>query len=313
MPPYGLSRDSSPALELVKTSLDKIRDEAMLQNARQGKAEATDPVIFTQERATNAAVVSTVQGGGGYYEKSVGDFKNSKAVGINAPTPKTTLIANFNKDLDVARTFVADQQHSSVAKAVSGQTRAWAASRDLNAMNVYALGFTTQTTIEGVAVFSASHENSNGDTGIDNLGSGALTDTTLNDLVVILRGQINQTGVQVGYEPDFLLTSNTNHKNAMTISKSVLRAGTGNNDLNYYSELFPGMQCKYNHFLDITSTTAYFIGAKGHGITRMVREEFFTDLVDWRTQRNDAYIYKFRAREEVDSIEYSGLAGATGV
>lgn len=311
MPPLGLSRDSSPSLELVKTALDKIRDEAVLMNARQGKAEADDAVIFTQGSATNAAVVSTVQGGGGYFEKRVGDFKQAKATGINSPTPKTTLIAEFTKDLDIARTFMADQQHDSVAKAVRGNTRAWMASRDQNAMAVYANGFVTQTTVDGVATFSNSHVNSNGDT-VDNLSSGALADSTLNDGVVLLRNQVNQTGVKVGYEPDFLLVSNAGHKNAMTVSKSVLRSGTGNNDLNYFSELFPGMQVKYNQFLDDTSTTAYFIGTQGHGIERFVREPLNTNLVDWKTQRNDAYIYKLRAREEVDSIEYSGLVGALG-
>jgi hypothetical protein len=311
MSTYGLTRDSSPSLELVKTALNKIRDEAMLMNAREGKAEATDPVVFTQGTADNAAVISTVQGGGGYFEKRIGDMKNAKQVAVNAPSPKTTLIVEFVKDLDVARTFMADQQHNSVNKAVRGNIRSWMASRDQNAMNVYALGFTTQTTIEAVALFSNSHTNSNGDT-VDNLSSGALTDTTMNDIVVLLRNQINQTGVKVGYEPDFLLTSNAGHKNGMTVTKSVLRSGTGNNDLNYYSELFPGMKVVFNQFLDDTSTTAYFVGSQGHGVERFVREDFFTDLVDWRTQRNDAYIYKMRAREEVDAIEYSGTAGALG-
>jgi hypothetical protein len=311
MPPLGLSRDSSPDLELVKTALDKIRDESVLKNAREGKAEASDPVVFTQGTATNAAVVSTVQGGGGYFEKRIGDFKQAKAIAINAPTPKTTLIAEFVKDLDIPRTFMADQQHSSVSKAVSGNTRAWMASRDQNAMRVYALGFTTQTTVDAVALFSNSHVNANGDT-VDNLSSGALTDTTMNNAVVLLRNQVNQTGVKVGYEPDFLLTSNAGHKEAMTISKSVLRAGTGNNDLNYFSELFPGMRVVYNQFLDDTSTTAYFMGTQGHGVERFVREDFFTTLVGWETQRNDAYMYKMRAREEVDAIEYSGLVGALG-
>ena len=312
MPPYGLSQDSSPSLELVKTALDKIRDEAMLKNARVGKATAEDPVIFTQGKATNAAVVSTVQGGGGYFDKRTGDFETAKNVAINAPSPKTTLIAEFHKDLDIARTFWADQQHDSVSKAVRGNTRAWMASRDRNAMNVYALGFTTQTTIESVAVFSNSHVNANGDT-VDNLsGAGALADSTLNTGIVLLRNQINQTGVKVGYEPDFLLSPNALHKTAMTVSKSVLRAGTGNNDLNYFSELYPGMQVKYNQFLDETSTTAYFIGSDGHGVERFVRESFFTKLIPWEGQRNDAYIYKMRAREEVDSIEYSGLVGDLG-
>lgn len=311
MPPLGLTRDSSPNLELVKTALDKIRDEASLTYARTGKAEATDPVVFTQGTADNAAKVSTVQGGGGYFDKKIGDMKRGKAIAVNSPTPKTTLMAEFSKDLDIARTFMADQQHDSVGKAVRATQRSWLASRDQNAMKVFALGFTTQTTVTGTALFSNTQGNSNGDT-VDNLSAGALTDSTLNEGVVLLRNQVNQTGVKVGYEPDFLLTSNANHKNAMTVAKSVLRSGSGNNDLNYFSELFPGMRTLYNQFLDDTSTTAYFIGAQGHGVERFVREDLFTTLVDWTVSDGDAYKYKFRAREEVDSIEYSGLVGALG-
>jgi hypothetical protein len=307
----GLNRDSSPDLELVKTALDKIRDEAVLKNARTGKATADNPVVFTQDTASNAAVVSTVQGGGGYFNKTTDDFATQKGIAIKSPSPKTTIIAEFKKDLDIARTFMADQQHSSVAKAIRGNVASWMASRDRNAFLRYALGFTTQTTIDGVATFSDAHVNENGDT-VDNLESGALTDSTLNSTVVSHRNQINQTGVKVGYEPDFLLTSNEGHKNGMTVSKSVLRAGTGNNDLNYFSELFPGMQVVYNQHLDETSTTAYFIGTEGHGIERFVREGLGTWLVDWKTAGNDAYKYKLRAREEVDTIEYSGVTGSTG-
>src|SRR5690606_36887949 len=117
--------------------LDKIRDEAMLKTAREGKAEATDPVILTQGSATNAAVVSTVQGGGGYFEKRTNDFVKAKAIAIEAPSPKTTLIPEFDKSLAIARTFWADQQHDSVAKTVRGYTRSWLATRSRNAFGVY--------------------------------------------------------------------------------------------------------------------------------------------------------------------------------
>jgi hypothetical protein len=98
----------------------------------------------------------------------------------------------------------------------------------------------------------------------------------------------------------------------MSVAKSVLRAGTGNNDLNYFSEMYPGMKVVYSPFLDSTSTTAYFLGSQTHGIYRFERETFFTDLVDWRYSANDQYQYKMRAREVVDSIEYSGLVGSDG-
>ena len=311
MNPYGLTYGSSPDLELVKTALDKIRDEQVLLNARTGKATAEDPVVFTQDVATNAAVVSTTQGAGGYFEKSTDDLKAAKNVNVNSPSPKTTLIATFRKNLKISENFMADQQHSSVAKAVRANVSSWMASRDQNAFLVYANGFGTQDTIDGVDLFSNSHVNDNNDT-VDNLTTGALADATLNSAVVLLRNQKNQTGVKVGFEPDFLLTSNADHANGMRVAKSVLRSGTGNNDLNYFSELFPGMKVVYNQFLDDTSTTAYFIGAQGHGVTRFVRQGLTTTLIPANTQELDNHIYKLRAREEVDSIEYSGLVGSTG-
>lgn len=308
---YGLNKDSAPSLILVKTALDNLIDGAKLQVARTGKVEATDAVVFTQDTATTAAPVTSVIGGGGYFKKSTDDLAPKKASSKRAPAPKTTIIAEFSKDLDIPRTFMADQQQSAVSKSVNQETKSWVASRDRNAVNVYANGFTTQFTIEGATLFSNSHTNQNGDT-IDNLETAVLADAGLNTMVNSLRTQVNQSGVKVGYEPDFMLTSSLQHQTGMATAKSVLRAGTGNNDLNYWSEMYPGMKVLYSPFLDETSTTAYFVGAMGHGVIRFEREAFFTDLVDWKTQRNDMYIYKMRAREEVDSIEYSGLVGSNG-
>lgn len=307
----GLTQSSSPNLELVKTALDKILDQSMTEMAVVGKATALDPLVFTQDSADNAAVVSTVIGGGGYFGKNLDDVAPAKEVSVTAPTPKTTLIAQFRKDMPISRTFMADQQLSAVSKAVKQQGLTWGASRDRNAFAVYANGFTTQTTIDSVALFSNSHVNQNGDT-VDNLETGALTDDNLNIGINSLRTQLSQTGVVLGYEPKFLLTSSIGHKTGMQVAKSVLRAGTGNNDLNYYSEMYPGMKVVYSPFLDATSTTAYFIGSNNHGVTRFEREAFFTTIVGWETQRNDEYLYKLRAREEVDAIEYSGLVGSTG-
>ncbi|HEY9826354.1 MAG TPA: hypothetical protein V6D19_12975 [Stenomitos sp.] len=311
-----MNYDSAPNLILVKTALDKIRDQEMLQTAREGKAIATDSIIFTQDTATNAAVVTTVIGGGGYFAKRLDDMGPNVSANVKAPAPKTTLIAQFDKNVPVSKNFMADQQHSAVAKSIRQQTRTWAATRDRNAFNVFSLGFTTQLTIDGVPLFSNSHVNENGDV-VDNLETGALADSTLNTTVVSLRNQLAQTGVKVGYEPDFLLTSNLNHKNACAVAKSVLRSGTGNNDQNYFSEYYPGMIVKYNAFLDDTSTTAYFVGARDHGVIRFEREGFSSELVDWKisaaTGGPDAYQYLMRAREEVDSIEYSGLVGSTGL
>lgn len=307
----GLNQNTGPSLILVKTALDKLVAEEKLQIARTGKAEATDPIVFTQDKATNAAVVTSVMGGGGYFDKTTDDVLTNKDAAVSASAPRTTLIANFKKNLPIARTFMDDQQQGAVSKAVKQQTRTWVSTQQLNAFAVYANGFTTQTTSDNVSLYSNAHINQNGDT-VDNLETGVLNDDNLNVVVNSLRTQLSQTGVIVGYEPDFLLTPVALHKTGMATAKSVLRAGTGNNDLNYWSELYPGLKVVYSPFLDATSTTAYFVGAAGHGIMRFEREAFFTRLTDWENSDNDQYKYKMRAREEVDSIEYSGAVASNG-
>lgn len=306
-----MDQDSGPSLILVKTALDKLFDEATIEMAVVGKATATDAMVFTQDSATNAAVVSSVIGGGGYFQQTTDDVALTNEVNVAAAAPKTSLVVQFKKNLPIARTFMADQQLSAVSKSVRQQALTWGASRDRNAFSVYALGFTTQTTIDNVALFSNSHVNENGDT-VDNLETGALTDPNLNIVINSLRTQLSQTGVILGYEPKFLLTPSILHQTGMSVAKSVLRAGTGNNDLNYFSEMYPGMKVVYSPFLDATSTTAYFVGSSTHGVMRFEREAFFTDLVDWKYSPNDQYQYKMGAREVVDSIEYSGLVGSTG-
>lgn len=306
----GLTQDSGPSLNLVKTGLDHLFNQATMQIATPGKASVTNPLVFVQMDAGNvAAVQSTIIGGGGYFGQSTDDVPAVKDAPKRAYATRQSQVVNFYENLNISRTFMEDQQLGAVSKAVQQFALAWKSSQDRNGFAVYNNGFTSQTTIDGVALFSNSHVNLNGDT-VDNLETGALTTDTLNASIVSLRGQVNQTGVIAGYEPKFLLCSSTLHLTAMATAKSVLRAGTGNNDLNYFSELYPGMEVLYSPF--ITSTTAYFVGSFTHGVTRFEREGLSTTLVPWQNQPTDQYVYKMRAREVVDSIDFDGLVGSTG-
>lgn len=318
----GLNYNSSPSLELVKTSLDALRDGVLLTKDNNGKADATDPVVFNQSSVDRAAWVTSVIGGGGYFKKTVTgvaqDVTAKKQALKAAFAPKTTIIAEFNQDVPISRSFMMDQQHGAVASSIQQATMAWVATRDQNSFNAYAQGFGTSfsTTIgDNVALFSNSHLNANGDT-VDNLETGAMSDANLNTVVVSLRSQKNQGGVIVGYEPKFILSGSTLHHDAVIVAKSVLRAGSGNNDLNYFSEMYPGAKVVWNQFIDnsgaTNQTTMYFVGTNGHGVVRMEREAMSSTLVGWETDPNDMYKYKLRAREEVDTIEYQGLVGSNG-
>ena len=183
-----MDNDSAPNLILVKTALDKLFDEATIEMAVVGKATATDAMVFTQDTATNAAVVSSVIGGGGYFQETIDDVALTNEANVFAASPKTSIVVQFKKNLPISRTFMADQQLQAVSKSVRQQALTWGASRDRAAFSVYGNGFTTQLTIDGVAVFSNSHVNQNGDT-VDNLETGALTDPNLNIAINSLRTQ----------------------------------------------------------------------------------------------------------------------------
>lgn len=314
--PYGLNFDSGANLVLVKTALDKLYAEERLKVVKEGKAFSDHPTIFTQDSADKAAVVSTVgPAGGGYFDKSTKDITPNKNVALNVPAPKTTLIAKFKKNVPVSQDFMDDQQLDAVAKAVRLQVRTWVGSQDRNSFAVYGNGFTgaiaNSVTIDGANLYSNTHTNNNGDT-IDNYETGVANDANVNTLVVDLGNQLDLSGVKVGYEPDFILCSRTLHHDMMAITKSVLKSGGGDNDLNYYSELYPGMEVKFNQFLDDYSSTAYYIGSAGHGVSRFVRKALTTTLVPWQTDPEDNFIYKMRAREETDAIYYLGTAGSDG-
>mgnify|MGYP001564384386 CR=1 FL=1 len=186
--------------------------------------------------------------------------------------------------------------------------------RDKNAFNVYNLGFTTQQTNDAVALFSNSHTTLNGTT-VDNLETGTLTDANFEALMNSLREQKGQDGVVLGYEPVLLLTPTALHKEAQIITKSTLRSGTANNDLNYYSQIYPGLRVYFSPFLGANeggSDTAYFVGGRSHGMYRWAREGVQTDLIDYKLQRNNNYIYKSFFREVVGPISYEGLVASDG-
>ncbi len=314
-----IGSSSTPNEVLIRTTLDRELDGSVVQKTVAGRANAEDAVIFTQETAGSLGIVtSSVLGGGGYFQKTATDNTPAKSIRKDTFQPKYTRINEFSMDMPISRTFMDDNQMSAVQKAVRQTGDQWIASRDLNAFGAYALGFTTQLTIDGATLFSNTHTNANGDT-VDNLETGAMSDTTIFNTIQSLRTQVDQSGVLIGYEPAFILTPSVLHGSATQITKSVLRAGgaaaaLSSNDLNYYSELYPGMEVKYSPFLEANGqSTGFYTGARNHSVTRFTRESINTTLVPWQFNLNSQYMYRIRAREAVDTIDYLGVVGNVGV
>jgi len=185
--------------------------------------------------------------------------------------------------------------------------------RDSNAMAIFRTATTTTTTADGVALISDSHINLNGTT-VNNKVTGALSETTLNTAIVQLLEMKAEDDVVDGSLAQTLLVPPALYKSAVEITESELRSGTANNDMNVYSAKY-GINVYTSQFLGAAaggSDAAWWLLGNNHSIYRFVRQGVQTDLVDYKTQRNNNYIYKGEFREVVGPMSFEGIVGSSG-
>jgi len=305
---------SAQAPNVIKTALDFVFDQEFGLEQLPGYASVETGAIFKPDTIDRAAVIGEQFMGSGYFEERA-ELQNVPEGTARVGNQKTFNVINYSKSIDISKNMMDDDQHSTIDKLVKNMARNARLTKSKNAFNILNLGFTTTLTNDGVALFSDSHVTLSGDT-VDNLSSGALSETTLDTAFNLLIEQKTQDGTIGGHEPAVLLVPNKLFKKACEITKSVLRSGTANNDMNYYSELFPGLQVFQSLFLGASqggSDTAWFLLSKDHSLTRWVRQDVVTDLVDYKTQRNNNYIYKAEYREVVGAFSFEGLVASTGL
>ncbi len=299
---------------VVKTALDKVFDAEFNYPSMPGVATAKDPLAFMQDSTDKAAVILEQFQGVGYFEERA-EQSNLAQGTPRSGNSKTFSVLNFAKEVDISKNLFDDDQHSVIQKMIRSFARNARLTQDKKAFNQYTLGFTTVLTNDSVAAFSNSHITLDGTT-VDNLETAALTESSLNTAFNSLMQQKTQDGTLGGHIPALLLVPTALFKTATEITKSELRQGTANNDLNYYSMIYPGLQVKHSPFLGAGqggSDTQWFLLSRDHSMTRWVRQDLVTDLVDYKNQRNNNYIYKAEYREVVGPISYEGMIGNQGL
>ena len=186
-------------------------------------------------------------------------------------------------------------------------------SQDDNAFKFFRNAFGTSLTADGVSFINASHPLIGGGTQ-SNLIAGGLAPSTLNDAIVALAQQRNQAGVIMGNQPAILLVPVAQFKHAVEITQSVLIADSGNNNLNVYRSAY-GITVYTSPYLGAAaggSDTAWFLLARNHAVTRLIRQGIQTSLRDWTYSNNRTYFYQANFREEVYCPDYVGAVGSQG-
>ncbi len=178
---------------------------------------------------------------------------------------------------------------------------------------VFNLGFSTQTTADGVALYSTAHTLKRGGTAKNTASSAAdLSTTSLAQAFIDLdtdtkleSGQL--VGPAKGY---YLLVAPANRFNASIIVKSVQDPTSANNAINPLNDL--DITVVVDPFL--TDTDAWFLVPKSkdaNGLVYLERRAMYQPPpgVDVRTGNR---LYKVRARMTWDSIDWRNSYGNPG-
>lgn len=304
---------ASTSQNVAHTALDfvfyqKYQDEDKISL---GRATAKDTLVFKQDSANSDKVIYDQFGGGGLFAQ-----RTNEEAELQQSSPRVTnnislTINEFADAVNVPKNFMDDEKHGVVKANIADMARRAKLSQDDQAIDTWALGFTTVMTNDAVAWFSASHTTIDGTT-VDNLESGAITPATVETMIITLGRQKNQGGILGHFDSNLLLVPLNLLKDASEIIDSELLAGTGNNNINYLSRKYPGLELKFSPTLDDTSTTAYFLASKEHSCKRWVREDVTTNYIPWDISLNKVGTYQCWFREVVRPISYEGTVGSTG-
>lgn len=301
---------------VVRTELDRVFYQNFLAAPEvPGYASAQTGDLFKQVPFDRQAYVEEVFAGAPLFE-AIGEIQ---AVPSNTPkvaNKLTTVIKDYAQKIEISKDLFDDGQHGIWTKSVEDMALKLRRTQDYEAMGWFRGAFTTSLTADGSA-FCSAHTIIGGGT-VTNYSSGvnsALSGTSLNTAIVALGEQKDQRGVIMGCEPSILLVPLALFKKAREETDSALYADNANNAINVYRSAY-GFRVYTSPYLGAAaggSDTAWFLIARNHSITRLIRQGAQTALRDWSMSENRTYLYQANFREVVYSPDYIGVYGMVGV
>jgi hypothetical protein len=297
---------------VVKTALDKVVFQSFDADPGPQVARASDPDVFHQSSADSAAVIMEVFKGVPLWST------RQEEQDVPQSTPRTGHQVTFNvlnyaNSVDISKNLFDDDQHDVVSNMMREFGEKARLSQDNNAMALFRGAFGVTNTADGADLISDSHTNLNGDT-VDNKLTAALAVASLESAIVALMEQKDQAGVVRGHMPKVLLVPPALFKEAVEITESELISDSADNAINWLSAKY-GLKVKQSPYLGAAaggSDTAWFLLGGNHQIYRWTRQPLKTDLVDYKFQRNNNYIYKGEFREKLGAVTYEGIVGSDG-
>ena len=164
---------------------------------------------------------------------------------------------------------------------------------------------------DGKSLVATDHPIINGTFSNQLATAAALSQTSLEQILVQIRNAVDNNGKRIRLNPEKLVVSPSNVFQAEVLLKSVLRAGTGNNDINPVKSmgLLSGGQANLSR---LTSTTAWWVQTDApEGLKLMMRRPLEKSMEgDFET---DSMRFKSTERYDISWTDPRGVYGTPGV
>ena len=164
---------------------------------------------------------------------------------------------------------------------------------------------------DGVPLVDTAHPISGGSFSNQLSSAAALSQTSLEQLLIQIRNAVDNNGKRIRLNPEKLVVSPSNVFQAEVLLKSVLRTGTADNDINPVKSmgLLAGGQATLSR---LTSTTAWWVKTDApEGLKLMMRRGLEKSMEgDFET---DSMRYKATERYDLGWTDPRGVFGTPGV
>ncbi len=215
----------------------------------------------------------------------------------------------YTKGFKISEELMEDDLYNVMRKKPAQLGRAARRTAENSAANVFNNAFSTSSLGgDSKPLASTTHPRSDGGTAQSNASSTGitLTDDNLEAARIAIRKQLDDKGQKISIRPRILLVPIDLEKDAVIITKSDLRPGTADNDVNIFKGMLDVISWEY-----ISSTTAWWLlDPQQHQVTWFwrVRPEFKQDTAFDTGQA----LFKTRTRFSNGWSDWRGVWGSQG-
>jgi hypothetical protein len=226
---------------------------------------------------------------------------------------KTFVPLKYGLGFSISEEAVEDGKFDMISDAVRKMAKSARESQEIAAMNIFNNGFSAETAMDGVAVFSTAHTLPSGLTFRNRLSTDAdLSVSSLDTMLSDFETQfVGDTGIYELIKPKVLLVHSSQRRYALELIGSDLKADTADNNMNSLKQ--EGLIVVSSPHL--TDTDAWYMLAdkSDTGLRIVSRKEVETKYAGADAGfDNDSIKVKSRYREKIGVTSAKGIFGTSG-